>query len=128
VGAGPVGGGSTEGETVVTGLGDVLEVLVRGFFFVGCVAALLCEVPEGDVFMPPELVEGISGGMLKGHGAAFSVQVHWWEWRDSLVRLVLGGPVVVVDVAEVRVLRCQRCSMGRRGPGASVMGWLMLGP
>jgi hypothetical protein len=42
-----------QGETVVTGLCNIPEVLIDGFLSVGCSAALDCEVPERDVFELP---------------------------------------------------------------------------
>jgi hypothetical protein len=48
-----IGRGSVQGKIIVAGPYNIPEVLVNGFFFVGCSAALDCEISERDVFELP---------------------------------------------------------------------------
>jgi hypothetical protein len=80
-----IGRGGSQGKAVVAGLSNVPEVLVDGFLFVGCSAALDCEIPERDVFELPELFNSIRGGVLHGHGMAFGLEVNGGKEGHSFV-------------------------------------------
>jgi hypothetical protein len=64
-----------------------------GFVFVGSLATLFCEVPERNVVVLSESVDGVGGRALERHGAALCLQVDGRELRSTFVGSVLYEPV-----------------------------------
>lgn len=78
--------------------GNVPEVFAEGFIFTGCLAALLREAPEGDVFKLASSVNGVCGRALLGHGAALRFEIDGRRLRGSLVCLVRCETVLILGI------------------------------